>query len=372
MRPLHMCLGAALALLSTAASAEAWHQEGNRLSLPPAGLSFPTQAGSVSLTETKEASLGGEGVDNVAQYKSADGKVFATLFLFMPAYADAALTAYQLEKIVVHHYGGQRESSRIVAVAGVPNGALRRVYVGASFGSSDEKMVTTAAVLKAGRWIAVIRLSGPAARQAEIEAALDAMIGGIAVSPSAPIDPVAEPQVGDCPVPPGEPAKPEQLSVKIPGIKDPGAQMLLGAIMAGGVPDKDKPPFPTSIADNGRRPVCVRYHIKIGDNVLDMMQPAGDTAKPEAIIGVVNDAGRTIEMRRGEDGLYLVHLHDIARTSNYGAFDRPLGPNQVAGVLLHPDAGLRSRTTYKADGTYGTEVFISTQQLKAAQPPSAK
>jgi hypothetical protein len=288
----------------------------------------------------------------------------------MPAYADAALTAYELEKIVGQHYGGHRDSSRIVAVAGVPNGALRRVYVGASFGSPDEKLVTTAALLKAGRWIAVIRISGPEARRAEVEAALDAMIGGIAASPSAPVDPVAEPEVGNCPVQPGEPAKPEQLSVKIPGIKDPGAQMLLGAIMAGGPHDEGKPPFPTSIADNGRRPVCIRFHIKIGDNVIDMMQPAGDTAKPEAIIGIMNDAGRTIEMRRGEDGLYLVHLHDVARTSNYGAFDRPLGPNQIAGVLLHPDAGLRSRTTYKADGKYGTEVFISAQQLKAVQTES--
>jgi hypothetical protein len=358
MRPLHIMLGAALALLSTSASAEAWERSGERLSLPRAGLSFPLQAGTLALTETREASLGGEGVDNVAQYKSGDGGVFATLFVYMPAYADAALAGYELEKIIGERYGGRRASSKLVPAAGVPNGALRRVYVDAEGG----KLVTSAALIKAGRWLAVVRVSGPAARQAEVESALDAMVGGFAASASSPVDPVAELQVSDCPAPSKKAAKRKQMRLEGAGLdNNPIARMLIDATLAGGITDKDKPPFPPSIADNGRRPVCIRERVKVGANVIDMMQPAGDTSKPQAIIGLVNDAGRTIEMRRGEMGdLYLLRVHDVARTASFGAFDRPLDPSQI-GVILTADpqaAGMLSQTTYKADGTFSTEVFV--------------
>jgi hypothetical protein len=177
-----------------------------------------------------------------------------------------------------------------------------------------------------------------------------------------PVDPVAEPQVSECLVPSGKAAKPQHMRLQGLGLdNNPVAQMLIDATIAGGIGDKDKPPFPPSIADNGRRPVCIRERVTVGSNVVDLMQAAGDTSKPEAVIGIVNDAGRTIEMRRGEiGGLYLVRVHDVARTASYGAFDRPLDARQVAAVLTAnpPTAGMKSRTTYKADGTFSTEVFV--------------
>ena len=355
----------ALSLASvTPAAAEPWQQSGDRLAVPAAGISFPTRAGAVALAETGEASLRGEGVDDLAQYRSGDGAVVATLFVFLPAYADAALTAWELDKVVHGRFGeaARLESSRAVPLAGTPSGALRRVWLTPNAGMA----VSTGAFAKIGRWIVVIRVSGPAARRAEVETALDALIGGVAVTGTAKVDPVAEPQVSECPAAPGKAAKHTELRLQGLGLSnDPITRMLIDSTLASGLAKEGKekePPFPTSIADNGRKPVCIRDHVTIGDNRIDLMQPAGDTARPEAVIGIVNDAGKTVEMRKGEMGEnYMVRIHNVGRTANYGAYDRLLTGAQIDALLRgDPKAGrMSSEVTYKADGTFATNVYVT-------------
>jgi hypothetical protein len=349
-------------LLSAPAAAEPWQVSADRAAVAGSGLSFPTKAGVLSLTETGEASLKGEGVDAIAQLKSPDEAVFGTLFVFLPAYGDAALTAWELDKVIHQHLGpdARLATSAVVPAGGTAAGAIRRIYVNAGGG----KLASGAAVLKAGRWIAVVRVSGPMERRAEVEAALDALVAGLSLSGGAKVDPVAELQVSDCPAIAAKNAKHTQLRIAGAGLDNPIARMLIDSTLAGGLPEKGKekePPFPPSIADNGRRPVCIRERVVVDDNPIDLMQAAGDTANPAAVIGVVNDAGRTIEMRRGEMGkLYMLRVHDVARTRNYGAYDRPLTAAQIAG-LLHGDAKVgtvSSETSYKADGTFGTTVYV--------------
>ncbi|HEY0313705.1 MAG TPA: hypothetical protein VGC56_14580 [Allosphingosinicella sp.] len=364
MGALRYLAGAALALIAVSASAEPWQRSRDRLAVPAAGISFPAKAATISLTETGEASRKGDGVDNLAQYKSADQAVFATLFVYLPAYSDAALASFELDKVIRQHLGPgpQLASSGVVPVGGVAAGAIRRVYVDAAGG----KLATSFAVTKIGHWIAVVRVSGPMARRAEVEGALDALVSGLAVSGAGAVEPVEELKVGDCPAPATKTAKRTQLKIEGLGLgNDPMTRMLIDSTLAAGLPEKGKekePPFPPSIADNGRRPVCVRERVQVGDNVVDMMQAAGDTAKPTAVIGIVNDAGKTIEMRRGEMGqLYMLRLHDVGRTANYGAWDRLLTPQQVAAVLQgNPKAAaVSSETVYKADLTFGTNVYVT-------------
>jgi hypothetical protein len=352
-------------LLCAPASGEPWQVSGGRVALAGSGLSFPEKAGILSLTAAGEASLKGEGVDAVAQLKSPDEKVFGTLFVYLPAYADAALAAWELDKVIREHLGPDPKlvSSGVVPAGGTQAGAIRRVYVNAV----DGKLVTAAALLKAGRWMAVARVSGPPERRAEVEAALDALVSGLSVSGGAKVDEVAELQVSDCPAVAAKTAKHTQLRLDIPGLSnDPMTRMLIDSTLAAGLPEKGKekvPPFPHSIADNGHRPVCIRERIVVDGNPIDLMQAAGDTANPSAVIGIVNDAGRTIEMRRGEMGpAYMLRVHDVGRTRNYGAYDRLLTSEQVAG-LVHGDpkvGTVSSETVYKADGTFGTTVFIAT------------
>jgi hypothetical protein len=364
MRLMHMILVLALAAFAVPASADPWQRTGERLSLPASGLSFPLRAGTLAMTETTEASRTGEGVDAIAQYKSPDREVFATLFVYMPSYADAALAAYELDKVIRGNYGTRTEpaSSAVVAAAGVPQGAIRRVYVNAN----DGQLATAGAVLKAGRWMAVLRVSGPMSRRAEVEAGLDALLAGLGAG-TAPVEPVAELQVSDCLSPLRKNAKKVELRIEGVGLSnDPMTRSLIDAMLSQAIPndkDKDKPPLPVSIADNGRKPVCVRDRLTMPDGgVVDLMQPAADTGAPAAIVGVVNDAGRTIEMiRSGRSKSYELRLHDVASTDNYGTFDGPLSSAQVLAVLTHDrKAPTRlSQTAYKADGTFGTTVFVA-------------
>lgn len=363
MRLVHSIMAVALAAQSASVSADPWQRSSERLSLPASGLSFPLRAGTLTLTETSEASHSGEGVDDVAQYKSPDREVFATLFIYMPSYADAALTAYELDKVIRQRYGTRSElvASGVVAAAGVPQGAIRRIYVN----MMDGKLASSAAVLKAGRWIAVIRVSGPMARRAEVEAGLDALVGGLFAS-AAPVDPVAELKVTDCPATVRKDAKKEQLRLEGLGLdSDPMARTLIDAMLSTGLGNdkgKDKPPLPVSIADNGRRPVCVRERVAMPSaDFVDLMQAAGDMATPDAIIGIVNDAGRTIEMQRTPRGkVYTVRVHDVAVSDNYGTFNGPLNAAQVTAVLTddRKAPAALSRTTYKTDGTFATTIYV--------------
>ncbi|MBV9932061.1 MAG: hypothetical protein JO013_14110 [Alphaproteobacteria bacterium] len=357
----------AAATLAAAAAApaggEPWQHAGGRLAVPAAGLSFPDKAGTVALTQTSEASLGGQGVDDVAQYRSADEQVYATLFVYLTAYADAALAAYELDKVIRQHRGpdARLESSRVLPAGGTAAGAIRVVYVNTEGGKS----ATTGAVLRAGHWIVTVRVSGPSARQAEVEAALDALISGLRVSGAA-VDPVAPLQVSDCPATAKKAAKRSELRLEGAGLgSDPMTRMLIDSALSAGLgegKDPKAPPFPASIADNGRHPVCIRERVTVGDNVIDLMQAAGDTANPTAVIGVINDAGKTVEMRRiGNGGPYSVHLHNVARTANFGSYDRLLTAGQVADLLQgSPKMGaMRSQIVYKADGTSATEVYVA-------------
>jgi hypothetical protein len=364
MRLLQLIGGALLALTACPAAADPWQVAGERFSVPATGLSFPARAATLSLFKTG-AVPNAEGVDNVAQLKSPDEAVFATVFVYLPAYADAALAAWELDKVIRAHMGPDPRlaASAVVPAGGNAAGAIRRVYVNAA----DGKLATGAALLRAGHWIAVIRVSGPMERRAEVEAGLDALVAGLTASQGVKVDPIAELQVSDCPAVAAQDAKRTQLSLG--GVKlsnDPMTRMLIDSTLASGFPragHEKEPPFPASIADNGRRPVCIREHVRTSDNVIDMMQAAGDTALPEAVIGIVNDAGRTIEMRRGDmGGVYMLRIHDVARTSHFGAYDRPLSAAQLAALLRgDPKLGaLRSQTEYKADGTFGTTVFIAT------------
>lgn len=361
MRLISIIVAAVLAGSPAAAgAAEPWQVGTDRLSASAAGLSFPVRAGGLALTETREASRAGDGVDAVAQYKSPDREVFATLFVFMPTYADAALTAYEVDKVIHENYGARTSlaSSAVVPAGGTAQGAIRRVYLNAM----DGKLVTAAAVAKTGRWIAVLRVSGPRARRAEVETGLDALLSGL----TARIDPVAELRVSECPSPSRKSAKKQELRLggALGLSNDPVTRSLIDAVLSQRVPDdKDKPPLPVSIAANGFNPVCVRERVATASgNVIDLMQPAGDTAAPAAIVGVVNDAGRTIEMSRTPAGAaYEVRVHDVASTDNYGTFDRPLAADQVRAILTGDRKAPRllSKTEYKADGTFGTTVLVS-------------
>lgn len=357
-------LGAFL-FLSTAASAEGWHKTDERLEVPEAGISVPARVGTLALTQTGEAGSQGDGIDNYAQYESSDGQVEGTIYVYLPAYADAALAAHETGRVIESRYGpGIRlASSSVVAAGGFERSAIRKIYDNALGG----KIVTTAAFARAGHWMVKVRVSGPMARKTEVEQALDAFLSGLAVSDKSRLAPASDLQVTECPAKPKK-AKPVSIGADIPELRgNPLAQALVGATLASGDVGKDKPEFPVTIAENGARPLCVRERVASGEFDIPLMQPSGETDRPSTVIALVDDAGGVVEMRKAPDSdRYLVFVHQMGRTLNLGFYDRPLTGEQVRIVLSgqKPGSLVQSVTVYKADGNIDRQIIVSESAVK--------
>ncbi|MDI1296379.1 MAG: hypothetical protein PSY12_10920, partial [bacterium] len=85
-------------LARAADETEAWTPTDTALRADAAGISLAQTVAGLSLSKSGELSNGGRGIDNYAQYLSADGAIQATLYVYLPSYADASLAAYMTDK----------------------------------------------------------------------------------------------------------------------------------------------------------------------------------------------------------------------------------------------------------------------------------
>lgn len=338
-------LAAAALTCAAPAAAAGFEQKGGQVSLAQAGITLPEEAGTLRVAEVKEFSHQGKGIDNVAQYRSPDGKVEATVYVYMPAYADAALAAAKTSEVVEARFGPGLvpAASAVVPAGGVEGAAIRRVYESGMGGV----YTTSLAILKAGRWIVKMRASAPTVRGAEAVAALDALLQNIRFSERSAVAPAAQLQLSDCPVR-AKKARKVTPSGSIPGLEgNPLAAALIASVAA--APEEAAP---VAIAGNGSRPLCVRERVQVGDSMLSLVQPAGGGERPDAVIAVVNDAGATFEMRKAEDGKnYMLMFHQIGETAHMGLFNRPLSGEQLASILTGKASyPIVAETHYTADG----------------------
>lgn len=135
----------------------AWKVEDGRAHLRAAGISLPDRAATLTLVKTGEFSHKGEALDNVAQYHSSDRKIFATAYIYLATYADAALSSYATRKAILERFTTARlESDTVVGFAGRADGAIRHIYTGAV--AEDQQTATVAAFARIGSWIVKVRL----------------------------------------------------------------------------------------------------------------------------------------------------------------------------------------------------------------------
>lgn len=132
---LRLLLAAAALVAGFSANAQdvggAWKVERDRVSLRVAKVGLPSRAVGTALTKTGEFSHKGEAIDNFAQYESADGKIFATAYVYLPTYADTALAAYATDQAIAQRFAATSSATQTsVPFAGVANGAIRQVFTG--------------------------------------------------------------------------------------------------------------------------------------------------------------------------------------------------------------------------------------------------
>lgn len=76
-----------------------WKESERDVASVASGLSFPRSPGSLQLTGTRDFVRESPGIDSTIQYKSADGAVIASVYLYLPGLAIPALPRLQRKKV---------------------------------------------------------------------------------------------------------------------------------------------------------------------------------------------------------------------------------------------------------------------------------
>ena len=330
----------------TYSQADLWTRSGDRMRFNLAGISLPTAAGETRLTRAAEASLEGQGLDNVLLYVTPDRAVFVTVYIYAPALPDAGLTAFMTDHVIGHLSGPEfrRLRSGVVAAGGREGVAIRIDYSGAR----QERLASSAAFLRVGRWIVKLRVSGPAGREAAVSAAMDALLRDIRfegqVQPAA-ARPIA---AADCPV------GPVRQGRMIPA---DDAETAAEAIVANGGVD-----LPGRTVEAPARGWCRSAGYRIPNAaaptpVLRDLTPARpNTTGRRVLIALLADNGTMLEVveRRSENRTrYVLLHHQIGRTLVLGSYDSAPTDDQIRAIESGEDReGGRARVViaYQANG----------------------
>lgn len=313
-------------LARAADEAEAWTPTETAIRATTAGISLPQTIASLSLAKSGEASNGGRAVDNYAQYLSDDGAIQATLYVYLPTYADASLAAYMTDKAIMERFGShtRRTAYASAPVAGKADRAIRAVYDDAA----DGALTTAAGFVHAGRWIVKIRVTGPTERRAEVLAGLDGMLAGLAFDDPASLHATGPAKFDSCPVADMHDARFTKDDAAIAAPQD------------------------VRIPREGRDALCVRGTVTTAEGRYDMLQQAGRS--DGAIIVPVDDSGTVLAFDPATQGKgYRLSIHMVGQTDLYGVYDRVPTPRQIAAILDGKDpqtAKAEATAAYAASG----------------------
>ena len=312
------------ALAQGADAQEAWVASDGSLRARAAGIILPQSVAGLSLSKSGEVTNGGKGIDNYAQYLSDDGAVQATIYVYLPSYADASIAAYMTDRAVADRFGprARRTGYESVALQGQAGRAIRAVYDDAA----DGALTTAAAFVHAGRWLVKLRITGPSERREEVLAGLDGMLGSLRFDDVAAIRPASPARFTDC-----------------PASDDRDARLTASSPAAAA----DVRPVAEIAA-----PFCVRGQVRTAEGSYDVLAHTG--ASGGSVIVPVDDAGTVIafDPARGGKG-YQLSIHSVGETKLFGVYDRVPSSRQIARIVAGKDpqtAQARATAAYAANG----------------------
>lgn len=341
----------------------AWSRSDERISVNRAGISFPVRAGTLSVTETKEFSHQGESLDNIAQYRSADQEVLATVYVYYPAISHAGLAALATDEAIRLNSSNPPGSTgpRLTGAAGKEAVAIRTDY---SRYRGD--WASSAAFIKAGRWMVKLRVSGPEARRDEVNVAMSDLLAKVKFEGKS----VPRAAVLISPA-----ACPDDRSADAALVADDAAANAAFAIMvaafdaaAPSAKDRDSGKE-TNLSSRIGNQWC-RSVVQVGQSKVPLLRatdPGNDPAieGKSMLLALYSDAGGLLEVvRLRKEGRYLLMNHQIGGTSLLGTFATLPSDRQMGEILAgRGDGGrVRARINLKSDGN--TEVHVE------SPPPS--
>lgn len=361
MRYILLLAGLLFGLLSPAAAqpSEFWSSRGERLHFRHAGISLPARAGAVQFTETSEFSRKGEGLDTAVQYKAADGTVWATVYVYLPGVAHAGLAALATaEGIKAGSPTPVRaEPMRTAAAGGAPGVAIRSDYDGYR---GDRR--SSAAFVKAGRWLIKLRVTGPEAKAGAVEATMTALLDGLRFEGEAKPAPAAAIAPAPCPAD----ARPDAMPIAETGTDITANALLLGiADPAGQAPEGEDGAAQEGLASRFGTGWC-RDVADTGKARVTFLRATGtgESANPGAetvLVVLYSDAGGMLEVvkRRGENAFVLLN-HGIATREVLGMLDKVPSDAQIVRYMSGvQDDVLRTRATIKLAPNGDTETLLA-------------
>lgn len=366
---MHLLLALALAAWPIAATAEVqppaaqnrgaepWVRSETRIASVPARIAFPVSAGPLSFTGTSEFSHPGEGIDGALQYRSADGAVTGTVYVYHPGLAQASLAALATDRGIRANSTTpvQAGPPTVVAAGNRPATAIRADYTNYKGGHAS-----SAAFIKAGRWIVKLRVSAPKGREGAVEAAMTALLRGIQFGaantprPAAVLTPVkCAPDLGR------STAKP----LPDPEGADLVALAMLGTFDAGGNEAADDDGGRKDLPSRIPQDLCVSGAVDAGGGEVQILRSAdGPPAFVDGrtrLLLLLNDAGDALELVHVPNFKRFVLLHHlIGETRILGSFDGVPSDAQVADMLRNGSPQLRVRAGVRFRPGRGPEINV--------------
>ncbi|MET0360587.1 MAG: hypothetical protein ABW048_02440 [Sphingobium sp.] len=326
-----LSLFAAPAMARAADDAEAWTTSETALRAPAAGIALPMTVAGLSLSKSGEASNGGKAIDNVAQYLSEDGAVQATLYIYLPSYADTAIAAYMTDKAIMERFGTKtrRTAYASAPAAGRAGTAIRAVYDDAG----DGTLVTAAGFVHAGRWMVKLRVTGPTEQRKDVVAGLDAMLAALQVDDPATLHAAAPARFSACPAADDGDAT---LTDRAPSARPQAAIAPATAF-------------------------CVRGKVATGDGDFDLLQQVG--VAQALVIVPVDDSGTVVSFAPTGAG-YQLAIHAIGQTDLFGVYDKLPSARQIGAIVDGDDPSL-AQAGATADYAANGQVTMRTGDAKA-------
>lgn len=334
-----------------------WLRTGTRILSVPARTAFPLSAGPLSFAGTREMSHPGEGIDDTVQYRSADGAIIGTIYVYLPGLSHPGLAAYATE-------AGMRLNSetalRIVRTAVVEAGGQPAAAVRTEYDNYMGENATIAAFAKAGRWMLKFRVSGPQSRSVEVGAAMSALLAGIEFGNANPPHQATALTVTDCAA--GAGAEDARLLPDPPAAELP-AHALLATFDGGGIEAQEKGKrndLPSRVPPD----LCLSSRIGEGRAQFPILR--GPDGPPRSVDGrtrlvaMLTDSGRWLEVVHATNvKRYVLLYHEIGRTSLLGGYDGVPSDRQIAELVNNPggEAG-RIRVPVRFRPNQGAEIYL--------------
>lgn len=313
-----------------------WHRGDGRIAFTPARISLAQQAGTVAFQSTQEVGTPGRGLDNVLQYRSGDGQVYASVYFYLPPLAHAGLAAFATEQGLDYL---SENSLRRVAAGTVPIGEVADGAVRIDYRGYRRTLASSAAFFKAGRWMVKLRVTGPEDRRAEVEAAMTALLASFRFDGEIRPRAAVLLDAAGCASAPTSPAR------ALPDNQDTIGDSLIAVFdPAGEMTRRPGTNVPAPILARFGDGWCLSNRARIGNSTVPILRATGPAPSGSGrvnsrtvAVAVISDAGRLVEVVNSSEGRFTLYHHQIGETAVLGAYAESPTDEQIVAMLTGAD-----------------------------------